>query len=355
MDRQELLKLNSFINKSYECFSFAEFLKLAILKLHELVMYDSGMFFCGISRDCSFFKPYIGGKIEDYYKKQSFPEKAKYLSQGENSSAGNEAYVYKAADYLHGVIQIANEPRAGFLAEQKGFHIACMRIVSKGQFMGEIYLHRGQDKPDFDDHDLFTLSLMQPHVSTVFSIIHTITAVKYLEASNQSFNGLGMCVFDSDMSLIGGNVTGVEILKTSTVFGSSVLYHVKELCVDIMGDAAMNNRSNAGLNTKLLRTQKGDIKIEIFLNDERKANKKIQYVIVMQYCDKVQITADYKFKFTKREADIIDGLIQGKNNSQLAEALNISENTIKTHIKSIYKKTGANNRTELTYVLMLNR
>ncbi|NLI91454.1 MAG: response regulator transcription factor [Peptococcaceae bacterium] len=31
-----------------------------------------------------------------------------------------------------------------------------------------------------------------------------------------------------------------------------------------------------------------------------------------------------------------------------------SENTIKTHIKSIYKKTGANNRTELAYVLMLN-
>jgi len=97
------------------------------------------------------------------------------------------------------------------------------------------------------------------------------------------------------------------------------------------------------------------MKIHIFFNDDRKTNNKIQYVIIMQYCDEGQITADYKFKFTKREADIIDSLIQGKNNTQLAEALNISENTIKTHIKSIYKKTGANNRTELTYVLMLNR
>lgn len=355
MDNKELLKLNTFINKAYECLSFSEFLKLTILKLHELVMYDSGMFFCGISKDCSYFKPYTSGKIEDYYKKQHFPEREEYLSQGENNGSGNEAYVYKSSDYIHGVVQIANEPRDGFLAAQKDFHIACVRIVHKGQFMGEIYLHRGRDKPDFNDEDLFTLHLMQPHVSTVFSIIHTITAVKYLETSIQPGTSLGLCVFDGDMSLVGGSVTGVEMLKTVTVFGSSVLYHVKELCADIIGDEAIKDSGNAIFHTKLLKTPNGNIKINIFFNNNRNADKKIQYVIVMQYCDEAQIAADYKFKFTKREADIIDGLIQGKNNIQLAEALNISENTIKTHIKNIYKKAGANNRTELTYVLMLNR
>lgn len=355
MDNQKLLKLNSFINKSYECFSFPEFLKLAILKLHELVMYDSGMFFCGISKDCSFFKPYVGGPIEEYYKKQSFPEREEYLSQGESNNIGNEAYVYKSIDYTHGIVQVANEPRSDFLAGQKDFHIVCMRIVNKGQFMGEIYMHRGKEKPDFDDEDLFTLRLMQPHVSTVFSIIHTITAVKHLETNNQPGSVLGMCVFDCDMSLAGGNVTGIEMLKTVTVFGSSVLYHVKELCADILDDEKTRKGGNAFLSTSLLKTPNGDMRIYIFFNDNRKTNNKIQYAIIMQYCDEGQITTDYKFKFTKREADIIDSLIQGKNNTQLAEALNISENTIKTHIKSIYKKTGANNRTELTYVLMLNR
>jgi len=115
MDNQKLLKLNGLINKSYECFSFGEFLKLTILKLHELVMYDSGMFFCGISRDCSFFKPYIGGRVEDYYRKQSFTEREQYLTQSENNNAGSEAYVYKSADYFHGVIHIADEPRSSFL------------------------------------------------------------------------------------------------------------------------------------------------------------------------------------------------------------------------------------------------
>lgn len=355
MDNLKLLKLNSFINKAYECFSFSDFLKLTILKLHELVTYDSGMFFCAISKDSSFFKPYISGRIEDYYKKQNFTERELYLSQSENGNPGSEALVYKSADYSHGIIHIPDEPRSGFLASQEEFHIACIRILNKGQFLGEIYLHRSKDKPDFDDEDLFTLRLLQPHVSTVFGIIHTITAVKYLEVNNQSNAKKGMCMFDKELSITGGNVTGIEMLKATTVFGSSILYHIKELCVDILSNEADQNSSNAIFQSTLLKTHNGDIKIDIFMKNDRRISKNTQFVIIMEYCDESQNIADYKFKFTKREADIIDGLIQGKNNAQLAKFLNISENTIKTHIQSIYKKTGAGNRTELTYVLMLNR
>ncbi|HEX2946268.1 MAG TPA: helix-turn-helix transcriptional regulator [Clostridia bacterium] len=354
MESKKLIELNSFINKAYECFSFQEFLKLTIMKLHELVIYDSGMFFCAISKDSSFFKPYISGKIEDYYKKQKFDEREEYLKKAESLDAGSEAYVYKCQDYQQGIIHVENEPRSGFLTVQNDFYIVCMRIVYKGQFLGEIYLHRSKDKHDFDEDDLYIVRLMQPHVSTVFNIIHTITAVKYLEANNIPGNNTGICTFDSDMSLTGGNLTGVEMLKTVTVFGSSILYHLKEICADSAGER-FTEKKTAFLISKILKTPNGDIRAEIFTKQEKRPNNKFQHVVIMQFCDDNQITADYKFKFTKREADIIDGLIQGKNNPQLAEALYVSENTIKTHIKSIYKKTGASNRTELTYVLMLNR
>lgn len=94
-----------------------------ILRLHELVMYDSGMFFCAISKDCSYFKPYIGGNIEDFYKKRSFPEWKEYIGISETGNAGNEAYVYKSTDYLHGIIQISNEPRSWFLDSQTGVQV----------------------------------------------------------------------------------------------------------------------------------------------------------------------------------------------------------------------------------------
>ena len=354
MNNQKLLKMNMLINKSYECFSFTDFLKLAIFKLHELVIYDSGMFFCAISKDCSFFKPYIGGSIEDYYRKQSFTEREMYLAQAEEANAGKEAYVYKSIDLRKGIIQVANEPRGGFLKTQENFHIACIRIIYKDQFLGEIYLHRSKDKPDFDDEDMFVLRLLQPHISTVFNIIHTVAAVKFTEDSNQPGTKKGMCIFDRELSITGGNITGIEMLKISTVFGSSLLYHIKELCADILDDEPVKTKGYAMHRSSVLKTKDNDVRIDILVKSDEKTGRNLQFIIIMEHCNEDRISADYKFKFSSREAEIIDGLIQGKINTQLAKALNLSENTIKTHIKNIYKKTGTNNRTELTYVLMLN-
>lgn len=353
MENKKLLKLNSFINKAYECLSFQEFLKLAIMNLHELIMYDSGIFYCALSRGSSYFKPYISGSIENCYKKQRFDEIDEFLKDNEKNCTDSEAFVYKSQDYLHGTIQVSPEPRSLFLSDQNAFHIACVRIVCKGQFMGEIYLHRGMEKPDFDDDDMFLLRLLQPHIAAMLCTIHKVTAVRYLEADNIPGCNTGICIFDGDMSLTGGNLAGVELLKTFTVYGSSILYHLKEMCADIL-NGVVAGEGKVFHDTRLLKTHSGDIKVEIFTRQKKGLNGKLLHVAIMQHCDENQLSADYKFKFTKREADIIDGLIQGKNNAQISDSLNISENTVKTHIKSIYKKTGTGNRTELTYMLMLN-
>lgn len=354
MDNKKLIRLNGFINKAYECFSFMEFLKHAIVHLHQFVAYDSGLFYCGISKDCSFFKPYSDGDIEQYYKKREFMQKDEYLEQGEASQFGKEACVYKSSDYQKGVVMIESEPRRIFLESQDSFHIVCIRIVHQGTFLGEIYLHRSKGKADFDDEDLFVLRLMQPHISTIFHIIHTVTAVKYIESGNIPDSTPGICIFDTDLSLTGGNVTGIEMLKSSTIFGSSVLYHIKETC-DAFANANRKERTESVLlHSSTLKTNNGDIEINVYLNLKQGLGKKQKYVVIMQYTDKNAFPGEYKFKFTKRQMDIIDGLIQGKNNSMLADSFLISENTVKTHIQNIYKKTGATNRAELTYVLMLN-
>jgi len=95
VDNRQVIKINLFINEAHQCLSFTEMLKLTIMKLHELVIYDCGMFFCAISRDCSFFKPYIGGDINTYYTKSAFPERETYQN---TELFGKDAYVYKALD-----------------------------------------------------------------------------------------------------------------------------------------------------------------------------------------------------------------------------------------------------------------
>ena len=341
MDDQKLYSLNALINQAYECASFIDFLKLSVLHLHEFVIYDSGLFFCAISQDSSYFKPYLSGSIEDYYRKRHFESRGHYLNESEKLQKESEPFVYTSSDFLAGKVNVPDEPRRQFLCEMQNFHIVCIRINYKGRFLGEIYLHRSIDKHPFSTEELFILRLLQPHISTVFNVIHTLSAVRETESFSQTKYGL--CMLDGEMSIIGGNVTGIEMLKLPTVFGSSLLFHVKEICAD-------STDKNIHQST-IMNTKQGNVKIGIFSENQ---NSEKQFIVVMKFCEQNEPGIDYKLKFSRREAEIIDALIQGKNNQQIAKTINLSQNTIKTHIQNIYKKTGVNNRTELTYLLMLN-
>ncbi|QSX33444.1 response regulator transcription factor [Shewanella avicenniae] len=50
---------------------------------------------------------------------------------------------------------------------------------------------------------------------------------------------------------------------------------------------------------------------------------------------------------TRQELRIIDLVSVGARNREIAEQLNISNNTVKTHMSAIFRKTGARNRVEL--------
>ena len=50
---------------------------------------------------------------------------------------------------------------------------------------------------------------------------------------------------------------------------------------------------------------------------------------------------------TSREAEIIQWVIRGKTNKEIAQALKISNLTVKTHVQNIFKKSGLRRRGEL--------
>ena len=49
---------------------------------------------------------------------------------------------------------------------------------------------------------------------------------------------------------------------------------------------------------------------------------------------------------TPREKDVLLFLAGGNSNQQIAAELNISANTVKTHLRSIYSKLDVSNRTQ---------
>lgn len=57
------------------------------------------------------------------------------------------------------------------------------------------------------------------------------------------------------------------------------------------------------------------------------------------------------YRITARETEIIQGIIDGYTNSDIAAGLDISENTLKRHVSNIYNKMGINNKIELFKLL----
>jgi DNA-binding CsgD family transcriptional regulator len=51
-----------------------------------------------------------------------------------------------------------------------------------------------------------------------------------------------------------------------------------------------------------------------------------------------------RIRLTAREADVLDQLALGSSYTEIAQALYITENTVKTHLMSLYRKLGVEKR-----------
>lgn len=55
-------------------------------------------------------------------------------------------------------------------------------------------------------------------------------------------------------------------------------------------------------------------------------------------------------KLTKRELQVLKGLTEGKANKEIARDLDLQEPTVKLHIKTLYRKIDASNRTQAALI-----
>lgn len=59
---------------------------------------------------------------------------------------------------------------------------------------------------------------------------------------------------------------------------------------------------------------------------------------------------DLGARLTLREEEIRGLRVQGKRNKEIAHALNISERTVETHLRNLYRKLGVRSALELAHL-----
>jgi DNA-binding NarL/FixJ family response regulator len=61
------------------------------------------------------------------------------------------------------------------------------------------------------------------------------------------------------------------------------------------------------------------------------------------------------FHLTYRQQQIVDLVLEGANNRQIAERLGLSQQTIKNQLTTIYQKLGISNRLQLAMLAVRER
>lgn len=59
-----------------------------------------------------------------------------------------------------------------------------------------------------------------------------------------------------------------------------------------------------------------------------------------------------EYSITERESQVVKLLLNGYSNSDICDELSITQNTVKTHLKNLFQKTGARSRTELISIII---
>jgi DNA-binding NarL/FixJ family response regulator len=86
-----------------------------------------------------------------------------------------------------------------------------------------------------------------------------------------------------------------------------------------------------------VREVEGSIRQAVF---QRQRREKPKLVLAME-----QLATDSNL--TRREHDIVHSLLRGRSNRDIASVLDITEHTVKTHLKNIFTKLQVKSRTEI--------
>ncbi len=162
---------------------------------------------------------------------------------------------------------------------------------------------------------------------------------------------VGVIVFDQKMGIVYCNRQGTnffsrykppqEITEISKrIFDAIRQSRLKEVCP---GEIYFSKKFDSSSSTWMFRfyiCEKPKPLVSVFISEESISSK----------IDLNKIRSE--IKLTRKETDILRLVLNGMKNSQIAEDLEIAEQTVKDHLSNVYMKFGVENRFELVRSLM---
>lgn len=360
LNERQFKVYDNLIKQMYQSLDLENFRSTVLEQLSLLVPNDSAGFFLVNPETHCFTEPYIVGldsnsfkQYEEYYENKDVYKRTVF--------AGNKLPpVDRGSDYMNYTEWARNEHRSDFLLPQGIYHIACLQVLNVGRLVGEISLHRNKGAPDFNDDEIIILKLLHDHINNAFiniSLLYHNPPLKLSVGENQD-NEVWLCVLDSKYRIIDANRSTQAILQQRLSTGQNVYSYLKEVCYGLVKNRKARPLTGAYFKQGFLNVINGKFRFRTIVLEETEGKDDLTFLIIIETehrRGKINHDLAERFELTRREIEITALVVQGKTNNKISRQLFLSENTVKTHVKRIFTKTGVNSRTELIYTLYDHR
>ena len=219
---------------------------------------------------------------------------------------------------------------------------------------GVLALFRPKARKYFDDSDRILLELTAPLISGAITRLYNRNEIYRLKAVFRALTRecpyRGLLVLNEQLEIMELNRTAAEIIGCADNDPEEPRDYkappeIVRACLDIKA------KLNTGLKSKKITLERQDtqkeIKAEVRFIDYIEGA--CLFLVVLGHYEIIHNWADgLRIKqISPREMDVIECLLEGLTNREIARRLFISENTVQNHLKSIFKKTDVRSRAVL--------
>jgi DNA-binding NarL/FixJ family response regulator len=168
----------------------------------------------------------------------------------------------------------------------------------------------------------------------------------------------GILILNSSMQLIFKNSKATELCEqinkvhTGKAASGVLPVSVAEFCSEVLKILLVRNHSKDWEEFRVKRIL-GDPKRPVLLwavaIPDQQGAQITQILVMMEAIGRrqqvISLQAEASFNLTERESNVVQGLLKGWTNKEIANELGVLEQTVKEHIRHIMEKTRTTTRT----------
>lgn len=236
-------------------------------------------------------------------------------------------------------------------------HMLGVELVADGRQIGLIGFFRAGDAAPFSNRDIHKAALcssaMSNSLQCALLVEDAFRRDERLATVISQITGVGFAVLDERLRLL---FSTQEARHFMAELGTA--NDARELPAPLLRQAAALRRRSATIGTarhekleigERLQCHRDGTVVDVRLRCAHVAPGETRYVIALKDalqrpCHDAQLL---DLGLTRREAEIVQLVVSGLKNAEIAASLHLSINTVQTHLRSVFEKLHVRNRTSL--------